>query len=94
MVQTPVTMPHELQRWNECLVTSAYCLSVSKQYLAVWYGKLAYPYLTEHPNAVQCKTGYRLETEAETVVWCGSYAGYKKVQMTSMMIHHFWKMDH
>lgn len=56
--------------------------------------KLKDPYLTEYSNVVQCKTRYHLEIEAETAVWYGSYAGYKRVQMTSRMIHYFWKMDH
>lgn len=53
-----------------------------------------YPYLIEYPNAVQCKTEYRLEIEAETGVWYGSYVGYKRVQMTSTRIRYFWKKDH
>lgn len=60
-------MDNELRRLNAS-ITSMCCLSFSKKYLGYDTGKLEHPYLTEHPDAVQCRTGYRLEIEAETAV--------------------------
>lgn len=72
-VQNPVTMDNELQS-RDAWITSLY-FPLKKSTGVYDTSKLEYPYLTEYPDAVQCKTGYHLELEAETVVWYGSYAG-------------------